>query len=244
MILENTVVFFTRRCLVTPLKTLYPKLWYWQYHNIFGVLETEVWTKVFVSSAGFSPSRAMLVDVRRAQPLSWAPRQPSHDHEYSASHDHDAMPEIDSNASTDTVDVSHVSQSEPEPPRDENDRVAHRAPAPLLAVTPCEPPRRSAAPHGRGAWPPSCCCWIRGTGADKDQGWRWRLRRGGRERVGQGLRRAGRREGRVACAARRGEKGRRLAPRKWVRTSAWEHINHMVLAPRMLFFWDNNDAFF
>jgi len=31
---------------------------------------------------------------------------------------------------------------------------------------------------------------------------------------------------------------------KWVRTSAWEHINHMVLAPRMLFFLDNNDAFF
>ena len=31
--------------------------------------------------------------------------------------------------------------------------------------------------------------------------------------MGQGLRRAGRREGQVACAARRGEKGRRLADR-------------------------------
>ncbi|CAO2198816.1 unnamed protein product [Urochloa humidicola] len=54
-----------------------------------------------------------------AQPLSWAPRRPSsHDHEYSRSHD--AVPETESNddnASVDTVDVSHVSQSEPEPQR-------------------------------------------------------------------------------------------------------------------------------
>jgi hypothetical protein len=62
----------------------------------------------------------MLVDIRQAQPLNWAPRQPSH--EYSASHDDDgAVRESDSNASVDTVDVSHVSQSEPEPPREESD---------------------------------------------------------------------------------------------------------------------------
>ena len=73
MILENTVVFFTRRCLVTPLKTLYPKLWYWQYHNIFGVLETKVRTKVFVSCAGFSPSRADLPPPPPAQLPSPAP---------------------------------------------------------------------------------------------------------------------------------------------------------------------------
>ncbi|KAJ1282790.1 hypothetical protein BS78_03G078900 [Paspalum vaginatum] len=69
------------------------------------------------------PSAATLVDVRQAQPLSWAPRQPSHSHdhdqEFSASHD--AVQETDSNASTDTVDVSHVSQSEPEPPRESDD---------------------------------------------------------------------------------------------------------------------------
>jgi len=63
---------------------------------------------------------SMLVDIRQAQPLNWAPRQPSH--EYSASHDDDgAVRESDSNASVDTVDVSHVSQSEPEPPREESD---------------------------------------------------------------------------------------------------------------------------
>ncbi|CAO2160907.1 unnamed protein product [Urochloa humidicola] len=57
-----------------------------------------------------------------AQPLSWAPRRPSsHDHEYSRSHD--AVPETESNdASVDTVDVSHVSQSEPEPPRGSDER--------------------------------------------------------------------------------------------------------------------------
>ncbi|WVZ72096.1 hypothetical protein U9M48_020609 [Paspalum notatum var. saurae] len=76
------------------------------------------------------PSAAMLVDVRQAQPLSWAPRPPSshsHDHEFSASHDHDAdavQETDDSNASTDTVDVSHVSQSEPEPPRESDGRAA------------------------------------------------------------------------------------------------------------------------
>ncbi|RLM92777.1 LOB domain-containing protein 42 [Panicum miliaceum] len=64
------------------------------------------------------PSAAMLVDVRQAQPLNWAPRQPSH--EYSGSHD--AVPETDSNASVDTVEVSHVSQSEPEPPRESDER--------------------------------------------------------------------------------------------------------------------------
>jgi hypothetical protein len=63
---------------------------------------------------------SMLVDIRQAQPLNWAPLQPSH--EYSASHDDDgAVRESDSNASVDTVDVSHVSQSEPEPPREESD---------------------------------------------------------------------------------------------------------------------------
>ncbi|PAN32059.1 hypothetical protein PAHAL_5G459800 [Panicum hallii] len=64
------------------------------------------------------PSAAMLVDVRQAQPLNWAPRQPSH--EYSGSHD--TVPETDSNASVDTVEVSHVSQSEPEPPRESDER--------------------------------------------------------------------------------------------------------------------------
>ncbi|OEL28419.1 LOB domain-containing protein 41 [Dichanthelium oligosanthes] len=59
------------------------------------------------------PSAAMLVDVRQAQPLNWAPCQPSHD----------AVPETDSDASVDTVDVSHVSQSEPaEPPRENDER--------------------------------------------------------------------------------------------------------------------------
>ena len=68
---------------------------------------------------------SMLVDIRQAQPLNWAPRQPSH--EYSASHDDDggAVRESDSNASVDTVDVSHVSQSEPaEPPRESHDERA------------------------------------------------------------------------------------------------------------------------
>ncbi|PUZ57859.1 hypothetical protein GQ55_5G463100 [Panicum hallii var. hallii] len=64
------------------------------------------------------PSAAMLVDVRQAQPLNWAPRQPSH--EYSGSHD--TVPETDSNASVETVEVSHVSQSEPEPPRESDER--------------------------------------------------------------------------------------------------------------------------
>ncbi|TKW13229.1 hypothetical protein SEVIR_5G086500v4 [Setaria viridis] len=65
-----------------------------------------------------SAAASMLVDVRMAQPLNWAPRrQPSH--EYSGSHD--AVPETDSNTSVDTVDVSHVSQSEPEPRREIDD---------------------------------------------------------------------------------------------------------------------------
>ncbi|CAO2204816.1 unnamed protein product [Urochloa humidicola] len=61
---------------------------------------------------------ATLVDVRMAQPLNWAPRPPSHEYSAAGSHD-DAVPETESNdgASVDTVDVSHVSQSEPEPPR-------------------------------------------------------------------------------------------------------------------------------
>ncbi|XP_062208322.1 LOB domain-containing protein 42-like [Phragmites australis] len=58
-------------------------------------------------------SAAMLVDVRQAQPLNWAPREPSHE---SASHD--AVPETNSNTSVETVEVSHVSQSEPDPPRE------------------------------------------------------------------------------------------------------------------------------
>jgi hypothetical protein len=64
------------------------------------------------------PASAMLVDVRQALPLSWAPAgKPSQ--EYSVSHD--AVPETDSNSNTvsvDTVEVSHVSQSEPEAPRE------------------------------------------------------------------------------------------------------------------------------
>jgi hypothetical protein len=64
------------------------------------------------------PASAMLVDVRQALPLSWAPAgKPSQ--EYSVSHD--VVPETDSNsntASVDTVEVSHVSQSEPEAPRE------------------------------------------------------------------------------------------------------------------------------
>ncbi|CAL4951239.1 unnamed protein product [Urochloa decumbens] len=66
------------------------------------------------------PSAAL--DVRMAQPLSWAPRRLSH--EYSGSPD-DAVPETESNdASVDTVDVSHVSQSEPEPPRERDEERA------------------------------------------------------------------------------------------------------------------------
>ncbi|CAL4977595.1 unnamed protein product [Urochloa decumbens] len=66
------------------------------------------------------PSAAL--DVQMAQPLSWAPRQPSH--EYSGS-PNDAVPETESNdASVDTVDVSHVSQSEPEPPRERDEERA------------------------------------------------------------------------------------------------------------------------
>jgi hypothetical protein len=65
------------------------------------------------------PAAAMLADVRQAQPLNWAPRQPSQ--EYSAG-SLDAAPETDSNASGDTVEVSHVSQSEPEPPRESDER--------------------------------------------------------------------------------------------------------------------------
>ncbi|KAG2587205.1 LOB domain-containing protein 42-like [Panicum virgatum] len=66
------------------------------------------------------PSAAMLADVRQARPLNWAPRQPSQ--EYSAG-SHDAVPETHSNAaSVDTVEVSHVSQSEPEPPRESDER--------------------------------------------------------------------------------------------------------------------------
>lgn len=57
------------------------------------------------------PSSAMLVDVRQAQPLNWAPAGKLN-HEYYASHDD--VPETDSNTSVDTVEVSHVSQSEPE----------------------------------------------------------------------------------------------------------------------------------
>lgn len=63
-------------------------------------------------------SAAVLVDVGMTQPLNWAPcRQPSHD--YSGSHD--TVPETDSNASVDTLDISHVSQSEPEPRRESDD---------------------------------------------------------------------------------------------------------------------------
>jgi hypothetical protein len=64
------------------------------------------------------PASAMLVDVRQALPLSWAPAgKPGQ--EYSVSHD--AVPETDSNSNTvsvDTVEASHVSQSEPEAPRE------------------------------------------------------------------------------------------------------------------------------
>ncbi|KAF8780018.1 hypothetical protein HU200_001981 [Digitaria exilis] len=56
-------------------------------------------------------SAAMLVDV---QPLSWAPRR-------QASHDAVVVPETDSNTSVDTVDVSHVSQSEPEPQKESDE---------------------------------------------------------------------------------------------------------------------------
>ncbi|XP_006643695.1 LOB domain-containing protein 40 [Oryza brachyantha] len=60
------------------------------------------------------PSAAMAIDVvRQAQPLNWAPGALSHE---SASHD--AVPpesEGHSNDTADTVDGSHVSQSEPEP---------------------------------------------------------------------------------------------------------------------------------
>ncbi|XP_062183334.1 LOB domain-containing protein 40-like [Phragmites australis] len=66
------------------------------------------------------PSAAMLVDVQQAQPLNWAPRESSH--EYSANHD--ALPETDSNTSADTVEVSHVSQSESDPPRESDGREA------------------------------------------------------------------------------------------------------------------------
>jgi hypothetical protein len=71
-----------------------------------------------------SAASSMLVDIRQAQPLNWAPRHPSPHQYYSASHDDDAVRESDdSKASVDTVDVSHVSQSEPaEPPRESNER--------------------------------------------------------------------------------------------------------------------------
>jgi hypothetical protein len=63
------------------------------------------------------PSAATMVDVRQALPLNWAPTG-KQSQEYSASHD-DA-PETDSHTSVDTVEVSHVSQSEPEAPREIN----------------------------------------------------------------------------------------------------------------------------
>jgi hypothetical protein len=61
------------------------------------------------------PSSAMMVDVQQALPLNWAPTG-KQSQEYSANH-YD-VPETDSHTSVDTVEVSHVSQSEPEAPRE------------------------------------------------------------------------------------------------------------------------------
>ncbi|KAK3163784.1 hypothetical protein QOZ80_1AG0008260 [Eleusine coracana subsp. coracana] len=69
------------------------------------------------------PSSGTLVDARHALPLNWAPAgKPVISQEHSpVSHD-DASPGTDSNTSVDTVEVSHVSQSdEPEAPRETDD---------------------------------------------------------------------------------------------------------------------------
>nr|CAB3472366.1 unnamed protein product [Digitaria exilis] len=70
------------------------------------------------------PSAAMLVDVRQAQPLSWAPRREASHEDYSGSHGAAVPEKTDSNASVDTVDVSHVSQSEPEPQKESDEHGA------------------------------------------------------------------------------------------------------------------------
>lgn len=63
------------------------------------------------------PESATLVDVRQALPLSWAPAGKLGQHDYYGSPD--AVPGTDSNTSVDTVEVSHVSQSDE--PRETDD---------------------------------------------------------------------------------------------------------------------------
>lgn len=92
------------------------------------------------------PAAAMAVDViRQAQPLNWAPGALSHE---SASHDA-APPESEghSNDTADTVDGSHVSQSEPEPRATSAATEVHDAGLDLtLGLPPPPPPVQKTEP--------------------------------------------------------------------------------------------------